>query len=128
MKKKIHWKPYIIAGIISLLFGIGIFCLFYFAIKRSLMDGTSYAAIILLSVAAFAWISKEGFFDLLSFGFKQLGSMIFSKKPSEYNDYPGYKEMMAEKRKSSSNYFIAIAIVGVLYLIATLIIYLVTKL
>jgi len=128
MKPKINWKPYIIAGIISLLIGIFFFILFFVILKRPVIDGTGYASIILISSAGLIWVVREGFFDIFTYGFRQLGATLFSKKPNEYNDFAGYKEVKFSKREKRSKYFISVAIVGALFLIATIILYIIYKL
>ena len=127
-EKKIVLKPYIIAGIISLLFGISSFCLVVFAFKKAYVDGAAFAAIFLISTAILIWISREGFFDLAGYGFKQFGNMLFSKKPNAYNDYAGYKEYKRESRENRANYYISTLIVGALFLFAAIILFVVYKL
>ena len=128
MKKKINLKPYIISGIISLLLGVFIFILFFLILKRPALDGTAYAAIILISSAGLIWVAREGFFDIFSYGFRQLGSTILSKKANEYNDYAGYRQFKNEIREKRSKYYFSIAITGLLFLVATVILYLIYKL
>ena len=125
MKKKINLKPYIISGIISLLLGVFIFILFFLILKRPALDGTAYAAIILISSAGLIWVAREGFFDIFSYGFRQLGSTILSKKAYEYNDYSGYRQFKNEIREKKSKYYFSIAITGLLFLVATVILYLI---
>ena len=128
MKKKINLKPYIISGIISLLLGIFIFILFFIILKRPALDGTAYAAIILISSAGLIWVAREGFFDIFSYGFRQLGSTILSKKANEFNDYSGYRQFKNEIREKRSKYYFSIALIGLLFLVATVILYLIYKL
>ena len=128
MKPKINWKPYIIAGIISLLLGIFIFILFFIILKMPALDGTAFAAIILLAGAGILWVAREGFFDIFSYGFRQLGSQMFGKKANEFNDFAGYKEYKFSSRENRSKYFISIVIVGALFLLATIILSLIYKL
>ena len=128
MKPKINLKPYIIAGITSLILGAFIFVLVSVILKRPVADGAGYASIILISAAGLIWIIREGFFDIFSYGFRQLGATLFSKKPNEYNDFASYKEMKYSKREKRSKYFISVAIVGALFLLATIILYLIYKL
>lgn len=128
MKKRFSWKPYIIASIISIIIGVLIFCLFFPILKRPAIDGTGYAAIILISSSLLIFIAREGFFDIFAYGFKQLGSQMFGRKPNEYHDYSSYKNYVNTKRETKSRYYIAIAIVGCLFLIATIILSIYTNL
>ena len=127
-EKKIILKPFIIAGIISLLFGIGIFCLVVFAFKMAIVDGAAFAAVFLISSALLIWISREGFFDLAGYGFRQFGNMLFSKKPNAYNDYAGYKNYKRESREKRAKYYISTLIVGTVFLLVTIIIFIISKL
>ncbi len=122
MKKKINWKPYIISTVISLLIGVGIFLIFYLTKKSeyAALNGASFAAVILISFGGLSYVAREGFFDFASYGFKQLGTMIFGKNPNAYNDYAGYKEYKNERRKAVSHFYIPFLIVGGLFLLAYL--------
>ena len=64
---------------------------------------------------------------IFAYGFRQMGTMIFSKKPNEIKDFPGYKERKNELRKKRSNYYLAFIAIGLLFLLATIIIYIITK-
>ena len=128
IKPKINWKPYIISGIISLLFGTFIFILFAVILKRSPVDGTAYASIILISFAGLIWVTREGFFDIFSYGFRQLGTSIFSKKANEYNDFSTYKNYKYEIREKRPKIYLSLLIVGGLFLLATIILALIYKL
>ena len=122
--KKFNIKPYIIAGAISLVIGAVIFLLFFFLKDRSLraaIDGTSYAGIILIAISLLVLITRLGFFDIFSYGFKQLGASMFNKNASKYNDFPGYKEQINAVRVKKSKYYLAILIVGLIYFIAAVI-------
>ena len=128
MKEKFNWKPYIIAAIISLLLGIFGFCLIFLILKKPALDGTAWPAIILISSSLLIWITREGFFDIFSYGFRQLGSTIFSKTPNEFNNFAGYKEAKNEIREKRPKYFFAVGAVGLIFLIATIILFIIYKL
>ena len=122
--KKRNIKPYIVAGVISLVIGAVIFLLFFFLKDRSLrvaIDGASYAGIILITISLFILITRLGFFDIFSYGFKQLGASMFNKNASKYNDYPGYRQQINAVRVKRSKYYISILLVGLLYVIAAII-------
>ena len=128
-KKRIHWKPYIIAAIISIIIGVGVFLAFYLTNKTNYgaFNGTSVAGIILLGIGGLSFVAKEGFFDFASYGFKQMGSMIFGRQPNAYNDYASYRDYKQERREKQPNYFISILIVGALFLVAYFILKLTIK-
>lgn len=123
-KKKINIKPYIIAGVISLIIGAVIFVLFFFLKDKSLrvaIDGASYAGIILIAISLLILITRFGFFDIFSYGFKQLGASMFNKNATKYNDYPGYKQEMNNTRIKKSKYYISILLIGLLFIVAAII-------
>lgn len=129
-KFKKDLKYYLIAGAISLVFGIALFCLFFFLRVKTVgygllnwQDSTMIVGIILLGVGGLMWVGHEGFFDVFAYGFKQLGGAMFSKNPHAYNDYPGYREQKKVKRTSSPKIFFSVLIVGALSLLASLFIY-----
>ena len=127
-EKKINWKPYIIAGVISLIIGLGVYFIFRFALKFAAVDSVAFGAIILSSSAGLIWISREGFFDFAGYGFRQFGNALFSKKPNEYNDFAGYKEYKRETRENRPKYYLSLLAVGSLFLTATIIIFIISKL
>ena len=119
-KRKINWKAHIIAAIISLIIGAGIFLLFYLRNKTMIgaMNGVTLAGVILISIGGLSFVARQGFFDFASYGFKQLGSMIFGRVPNAYHDYPSYRDYKAEGRKNSSHFYITILIIGGLFIIS----------
>lgn len=123
-KKVINWKSYIITGFIALAIGAGIFCLYFFLNKSTLVaacNGSIIAAVSLLGVAALVVLARLGAFDTFAYGFMQLGSAMFSNQPRKYNDMVEYKHAQFEKRKDKSKYYLSIVAVGVIFLIATLV-------
>ena len=119
-KRKINWKVHIITSIIFTIIGAGIFLAFFLPNKTmySALNGTAFSGIILLSFGGLSWVAREGFFDFASYGFKQLGNMIFGRKANAYNDYPSYRDFKNERRKNSSHFYVSILIIGALFLIA----------
>ena len=119
-KRKINWKVHIITSIISMIIGVGIFLAFYLTNKTlyGALNGTAFSGIILLSFGGLSWVAREGFFDFASYGFQQMGSMIFGRKPNAYNDYPSYRDYQNEKRKTQPHFYVSILIIGVLFIIA----------
>ena len=128
MKPKINFKPYIIAGITSLILGAFIFVLFFVILRMPALDGVAFAAILLLTSAGLIWVTREGFFDIFSYGFRQLGVTMFAKKANQLNDFAAYKEYKYEIRKNRSKYYLSMLAVASLFLIATIILYILYKL
>ena len=121
---KKFYKAYLIALAVSLVVGLIPFLLVFFNREGGIFgaaEGSTIAAIILLGIGGLAFVSYEGFFDIFVYGFKQLGSSMFSKKPNENNDFPGYKEAKRTKRTESPKLFLSILIAGALFLIIMII-------
>lgn len=128
-KKIVNLKPHIITAIISIIIGVGIF-LAFFLTKRSLygaFNGVTYASIVLIGGGVLYWVAREGFFDMFSYGFKQLGSMMFSKKANELNNFSEYKEYKNELRQKKAKCYLTMIFVGCLFLIATIILAIIYK-
>ena len=127
MKEKVNLKPYLIAGIISFVLGVFIFILIFLILNKPAVDGLAFASLALLASSGLIWVAREGFFDIFSYGFKQLGNSMFSKKPNEFNNYSEYKNAKNEVREKRSKYFISVAIVGAFFLLATIIVFIILK-
>ena len=87
----------------------------------SAINGVSIAAIVLLGVGGLIFVSFEGFFDIFSFGFKQLGTSMFGKKGNETKDFAGYKEQNRIKREEQPKIFLPIIIAGLVFLLAMIV-------
>lgn len=121
---KKYWLVNLITFLISLAVGAIIFCLFFFLRGRTLIaavDGAAVGAISVLFLGLLFWMHHLGAFDTFVFGFKQLGTMIFSKDPRKEGTYAEYREKKAEIRSNSSYNFISIIFAGLLLCIALLV-------
>ena len=115
---------YLISALISLVIGAVIFVIYFFSNDRTMyaaINGSSLAAVILLSLGGLMFVAGEGFFDIFSYGFKQVGSSLFSKKPNENNDFASYKEASRTKREDKPKIFLGIIISGLICLIAMIV-------
>ncbi len=136
-KKVINWKPYIITTIIVTIIGAFIYVLFRFILKvktadgnlanRPPLDGAGFAFLILALLGVFMWLGREGVFDIFAYGFRQFGSVHFTKNPNQFNDFPGYKQDKMIKRSKRPKLFLVPFIISGLFLIATLILYIIAK-
>ena len=77
--------------------------------------------VVIFSIAILIILSRFGAFDTFAYGFKQLGAMMFSKNPAKYDDMIDYRNKKNEERKSKPKYYFAMLIVGVIFLIATIV-------
>ena len=120
-----YWLINLITFLISLTIGVIIFCLFFFLRNMTLIaavDGLAVGTVFVLLSGLLAWVAHLGFFDFVSFGFKQLGSAIFAKDPKRDGDFADYKERKTTKRATSSHNFVAIIAAGLLLSIALIIV------
>lgn len=121
---KKHWKTNLLTFIISIVVGVGIFCLIFFLRNMALVDAVNGAAVGSLSVLLFGllmWVSHLGAFDTFVFGFKQLGSMFFAKDARRDGNYADYKQNKAESRANSSYNFVAVIAAGLFLSIALIV-------
>ena len=117
-----HPLSYVIASIISIVVGFGIFCIFYFWIGLSSLvgaiNGTGVAGAALVAAFGLSWLSRQGAFDTISYGFSQMFASMFNKQANRYNDMVEYKEQKNISRENSGLYHFAILFIGLLYFIA----------
>lgn len=119
-----YFRTYLITFIASLVVGVTIFLVYFFVYNSTMyaaINGTSVAAVVLLSVGGLMWVANEGLFDVFSYGFKQLGSAMFGKIANQENDYPSYMEQNKLKREAKPKMFLSILASGVLLLIAMIV-------
>ena len=117
-------KTYIVTFIVSIVFGIGVFCLYFFLngyYVLTALNGVSIAAVALVGMAGLAWVNSQGAFDTLAYGFKQMFTSFFSRKPNKYNDMYSYKQAKIEKRESSPKSFIAMLFAAIIFVVAIIV-------
>lgn len=118
---KKHWLENLITFIVSLVVGLGIFLIYFLLRNRtfiSAVDGMTIGALFVLLSGMLTWTAHLGIFDMVSFGFIQLGHTIFSKDPRKGGDFVDYKSKKAEKRSNSGYTFVAIIVAGLVLCIA----------
>lgn len=118
---KENWRTNLIVGLISLVIGLVVFFLYYFLNNQTLLaavNGVTISTFSLIGIGLLCWLAHLGAFDTFSFGFKQLGSMLFAKEPRKEGPFHEYKQAKKEKREKSSYYFIIIILVGFLFAFA----------
>lgn len=124
VKKIQRIKADLITGLISLAIGAAIFCLYFFLSGINLVNACNGAALsgaVLVSAGILILLTRLGAFDTFAYGFMQLGTSMFGKKPCKYNDLVQYKEARNNERKKKTNYYYVIIIAGALFLIALLV-------
>lgn len=121
---KKYWKVNLITLIVSLVVGAGIFCLMFFLRNQTIIaavDGAALATVVVLFFGLLMLVSHLGAFDMFTFGFKQLGTMIFAKDARKEGPYYEYRENKKEKRQNSSYVFVTVIFAGLLLSIALIV-------
>lgn len=86
---------------------------------RHCSDGCFVAAALIGGVGALVWVSTTGFFDILSYGARNMQILLTSLwRHKEHQNFLDYKTMRAEKR-GKPLYFLLV--VGLFYLLISLI-------
>ena len=123
-------KLYITTFVISIIIGVTIILLFYFLQGQSIvsiLNGATIAFVIFLSFGGLAFVTRQGMFDSLSYGFNQLFSSMFGKDANKYNDFNTYKDDKNSKRTSSPHLYLLFLLVGLIFAIVTAILFIVVK-
>ena len=118
---KKYFKQYLIAFVISMVIGAGLFLTLFFVYGQKLLgalNGTGITFAVLIGVGTMVWVTRAGMFDSMSYGFNQMFSSMFSKSPNKYNDFVKYKEDRETKRRNSPNLYFSILLSGLLFAIA----------
>ncbi|MBO4703293.1 MAG: DUF3899 domain-containing protein [Bacilli bacterium] len=121
---KKHWRINLITFFASLLLGGGIFCLIFFLRNMTIIaavDGAAIGSVIVIFIGLLMLVNHLGAFDTFSFGFKQLGTMMFSKDPRKENSYQEYREDKILRRSNSSYNFVIVILTGSLLSISIIV-------
>ena len=127
---KKYWLINLITLLVSLLIGGAIFCLVFFLKDQKIVaavDAAAISSVSVLCIGLLLWMAHLGAFDTFAFGFKQLGSMIFSKEPRRDGQYQDYRKDKILKRTNSSYNIVAVILAGLLLLIAVIILEIIYK-
>ena len=121
---KKYWLINLITFIISIIVGVGIFCLIFFLRNQTILaavDGVAIGSVIVIFLGLLMWVAHLGTFDTFAFGFKQLGSMLFAKDARRDGTFQEYKENKATKRDNSSYNFVMVIFAGLLLSISIIV-------
>lgn len=121
---------FVLGGIITIL-------LFFFAFKVELestksiiyclCDSTFVSGAILLFFGCFQIIGNQGTFDLFNYGVSNIFSVFVHKDQKKYVDAIDYKNRKALKRKKERFNFLFYFGVALIYLITSIILYIILK-
>ena len=115
-------KSFIITSIVDVTLGTAVFLIFYLWLNKfkliGALNGTGVAGLVLIAVFGLAWLSRNGAFDTISYGFGQMFTSMFARKANKYNDFASYKEDKNTKREIASLSYFSHLFVGVLFLLS----------
>lgn len=117
-------KTYILTFIFSFLFGVAVFCLYFFLKGQSLkdaIDACSLSGVVLLAAGLLVVIARLGAFDTFSFAFRQTVTSMFSKKPNEYNSLSDYKIAKYDSRKNKKPTQLMFFLSGLIFILAVVV-------
>lgn len=121
---KKYFKSYLYAFLLFFVIALTIFFIYFILNNFTLyasINGSSLSAIILLGLGGLMFVSYEGFFDIFSYGFKQLGMAMFGKKANENNNFAEYKEQSRTKKENKPKLFLSSLAVGIIFLIVMIV-------
>lgn len=127
-----HFVAYLVTFIIATVIGVAIFLLIFFLGPSKMtiigaLDGVTIASLVALGIAGLAFVANQGMFDSLTYGFGQLTTAMFNKKANKYNDYTAYLDKKRVVRANSAKFFMAILFASIPFVIATLILFILTR-
>ena len=113
-----YWIANLVTFLVSLAIFAGIFCAIFFTrpVKNIIaaVDGATIGSIVILVLSLLMWLSHMGTFDIFSFGFKQMGSMMFAKDARRDGHFADYRADKATKRSNSAYVFVSVIFAGIL--------------
>ena len=121
---KKYWLINLVTFLIAIVVGVAIFCLIFFLRNQTIIaavDGAAIGSMVVIFLGLLMWVAHLGAFDTFAFGFKQLGSMMFSKEPRKDGTFQDYKEGQRIKRENASYNFIAVISAGLLLSISIIV-------
>lgn len=118
------YKSYILTFLFAMLFGAGVFCLYFFLKNRTLIDAInacSVSAVVLVFGGLLVVITRLGAFDTFAFGFKQLLTSMFNRNPNAYNSLADYRIQKYDERKNKKKTYLMLFLAGAVYALAIVI-------
>lgn len=127
-------KKHLVLWIIVSLVGVGFFSLVLFTrgnfAVQGYMDACFYPGMILLLVMGLIFVADTGFFDLPSYGLSSIFFHLFNTdqdKVFKYRDLAQYKKEKRDQRQYHRPYFLPFLVVGGLFIIAALVLYIIFR-
>ena len=109
-------------------------CILYLSLKGyELVNGVDacfYSSIVMIGVALLSFITNKGFFDIFAYNGLKIKYYFNPKAKKEENPFFGtyeYTKSKTSKRDNNKYVFLSYLVVGILYLIPTIILYIIYK-
>ena len=80
----------------------------------ALCDGFCVSGMLVAGLGAMIWVSTTGFFDILSYGFKNLAVLVPFHHRRKYKHFYEYKAEQAAKRSKPQFFLLVIGLIMVL--------------
>lgn len=80
----------------------------------ALCDGFFVSGMLIGGLGAMVWVSTTGFFDILSYGFKNLAVLVPFRHRRKYQHFYEYKAEQAAKRSKPQLFLLVIGLIMVL--------------
>ncbi|MDD7121699.1 MAG: DUF3899 domain-containing protein [Clostridiales bacterium] len=80
----------------------------------ALCDGFFVSGMLVVGLGAMIWVSTTGFFDILSYGFKNLSVLVPFHHRRKYKHFYEYKAEQAAKRSKPQFFLLVIGLIMVL--------------
>ena len=128
-----YYLPYFIRGIIAFFILLALTLLIYFfelntpMTTISLLDGLLIATVIGFATSLFTYLVYSGSLNFVSYGFSTFGSIFNKNVNKKYKDLKEYNEIKKIERAGKTYYFLSYIIVGCLYLIALIVVFILFK-
>ena len=100
----------LIAAVVAQIRGFG----FHQTIRTNLAalcDGCFVSGVFIGGVGCLVWVSTTGFFDMLSYGFKNIASLIPFRPRRKHQKFYDYKQEKNEKRGKTQYFLLVIGLI-----------------
>lgn len=127
-KKELSFKrffiKYMIKSIISICISLIVFLIVFFIRGNNftgILDGLFLASVASITMGLFSLITNLGFFDLIAYNGARFNNFIHQYKGKSFNGVFEYSESKKEKRKENRYVFLSYLVVGIVFLIISII-------
>ena len=113
-----------IKSIISICISLIVFLIVFFIRGNNytgILDGLFLASVASITMGLFSLITNLGFFDLIAYNGVRFNNFIHQYKGKSFNGVFEYSESKKEKRKENRYVFLSYLVVGIIFLVISII-------